>query len=319
MPTRRQFVRLFGIPSIWRLNGATSNDLCIDTLLAQNGLVLGVPSIRNFRVDVLVTLLGVPVFYGKGVGTAFAAIREASGADRKAVNLQFAGGAIPEKAHGLRYNGALEEVVTECNARVLCAAYFGFVTSSSDETYAQSRERILAGVSGSIRYVATEGVHKPGSAVCTKTAILLEDDHDRSLPELLLLMRERYRRADRTVEELPLKGHSVAPTFLYAVWSALQAEQKRSTTNFVHNAKEYSLYWEKASGRRDGAAPQDASAQASADDHFIGHITSRATPAVSTFRLWIDGQSVLPVRIEFQPRPFLKLILEADDDRSRER
>jgi hypothetical protein len=43
---------------------------------------------------------------------------------------------------------------------------------------------------------------------------------------------------------------------------------------------------------------------------LTGQIREAASGHASTFRLWVDDQSVLPLRIEFQPRSYLRISLE---------
>jgi hypothetical protein len=125
-------------------------------------------------------------------------------------------------------------------------------------------------------------------------------------------IRERFAEADRIVTELRTADSSAAPTFLWSVLAALRSGQSHSRRNYVHNAKEYELEWELAPDPRAGAAmaANCLTLHPARVTRFTGHTSSPSTRQVSTFRMWLDYQSYLPLRIEFQPRSYLRIILE---------
>ena len=286
--------------------GTAVSRLVVDTLLAESPLGLPDPAIRHYRVDVVVTLLGVPIFSRKAVGAAFATLREAVNGDRKIVALQFAGGANPERTHGLRYGGSVEEAIVERASSRTQAAYFGFVTHSKDENFEQARQRILDKAKPSGGYTAAQGVHTVGSARCEKTSVSLPDQH-RSLPELIQQIRENFYAADRISTELQTPGNTAVSTFLYSVLSAVRSPESHSQIGYVHNATEYRLDWERTNEQHTGATIT----------RFTGRILAASAHRLSTFRLWLDNQSDLPLRIEFQPRSYLRLSLECEPAETR--
>jgi hypothetical protein len=284
-----------------RARARLAGPLSVDRLLAQSELELPNPLVRAYRADVVVTLLGLPVFARKGVGTASAAVREATDGKRKLIALGFGGGANPQRTHGFKYDGSLEEVVLEDGPMVPQAAYFGFVTSSSNESYDQARQRVLARQKAADSFIAAEGVHTAGCARCEKSSVSLPGETAENLSELNRRIRARFCDADRAAVELHTSGGAAATTFLYSVLTALRSGQARSRLNYVHNAKEYRLEWERAADPHHGGATR-----------FTGHIVELATRQNSAFRLWLDDQSELPLRIEFQPRSYLRISLEYD-------
>jgi hypothetical protein len=275
--------------------------LCIDRLMAGAGLPLPEPVTRRYRADVVVTLLGVPIFSRKNVGSALAAIRETGEGSRKLVAIRFAGGANPQRTHGFKYDGSLEEAVLEDGNQAVQAAYFGFVTSSTNENYDQARQRIFAAQKPRDAFIAAEGQHLPGSARCEKSSISLPDGPAHDLAGLNEQIRARFADSDRAAAELHTPG--AAGTFLYSVHAAVRASEPRSSVNYVHNAKAYRLESERSPEAHNGSGTR-----------FTGKIHDLATRQVSTFRLWMDDPSGLPRRIEFQPRSYLRISLEYEPE-----
>ena len=276
--------------------------LCVDQLLAATGLPLPKPVLRQYRADVVVTLLGVPIFSRKNVGGAFAAIQESAEGSRKLVSIRFAGGANPQRTHGFKYDGSLEEVVLADGAVPVQAAYFGFVTSSTNENYDQARQRIFAAQKPRDAFTAAEGQHVAGSARCEKSSISLPDGSTRDLQGLGDEIRARFSDSERSRSELRTSGNAAA-TFLYAIRAAVRSREPRTAIEYVHNVKPYRLECERAVETHHGEGTR-----------FTGHIHDLTTRQVSTFRLWLDDPSGLPRRIEFQPRSYLRITLESETE-----
>jgi hypothetical protein len=179
MLTRRELCMIVGpilglVMATEKLRGTAASRLHIDSLLAESDLALPAPVVRAYRADVVIALLGVPIFARKDVGGAFAVVRKANEGDQKIIALQFAGGSNPERSHGFRYDGSMEEAVLERGSSRQ-AAYFGFVTSASNENYERARQRILSGSSSPRTFVAVEGVHSFGCARSEKSLITVPD------------------------------------------------------------------------------------------------------------------------------------------------
>jgi len=274
--------------------------LVVDNLLAESQFALPDSTTRNYRVDVVVTFLGVPIFSRRAVGKAFCTFREAVNGDHRVIALHFAGGSNPDRTHGFKYDGSMEEAIVEQGASRSQAAYFGFVTHSKDENFDQARQRILDKTIGG-GYTAAQGVHRAGCARCEKASVSLPDQH-RELAELIQQIRDRFPDSDRITTELHTPSSPAAPTFLYAILSALRSGQSRSEIGYVHNAKEYRLEWERSAEQSSGVSAT----------RFTGCVLSASAHRLTTFRLWLNNQSDLPMRIEFQPRSYLRLSLECE-------
>lgn len=306
MLTRRNLCRIFmGALFLARVPkpafSSIAPRLCVDQLLATTGLPLPDPLLRQYRADVVVTLLGVPMFSRKNVGGAVVALRESIDGTRKLVALRFAGGANPQRTHGFKYDGSLEEVILESGSAPAQAAYFGFVTSSTNENFDDARKRVLSDQKPHDAFIAAEGVHVPGSARCEKGSISLPGPA-RDLDELSEKIRASFPEAKRAVAELHIPGNA-STTFLYSVRAALRAREPRTSISYVHNAKPYRLECERASDPHRGASTR-----------ITGRIHDLTSHQVTTFRLWLDDPSSLPWRIEFQPRSYLRISLEHEPE-----
>ena len=134
----------------------------------------------------------------------------------------------------------------------------------------------------------------------------------RDLGELIRQVRSQFATTERTTRELCVPGSSAAGTFMYSVLVAVRSGKPHSAYAYVHNAQEYWLEFERTPDPRAGRAL----AAKGLTDHpesvtrFTAHVRERSVRRVSTFQLWLDNTSELPIRIEFQPRSYLRINLE---------
>jgi hypothetical protein len=293
-----------------RATAATDQRLRVDQLLADNSLTFSNTQTRTYRADVVVAVLGVPIFSRQAVGGAVAILREASQGDKTVTCLQFCGGANPQRTHGIRYSGCTEEVIQLLAAEPIQAAYFGFVTAppsnQAQESFEQARQRVLSANSHPAgAYVAVEGSHQPGTVQNNSATFPVTAPDWGEWPELIREVRSEFvtasRSASATHQEVRCEAGSVASTFLYAVLAASRANGKTSRPYF-HNAKPYRLDCEKTQDHHAGAKAT----------RLTGQIHDLTKGHTSTFRVWLEEGSDLPVRIEFSPRPYLRINLEMD-------
>lgn len=270
-------------------------------LHAESCLPFAVDRRRNYRADVVVTVLGLPIFSRQGVGSAFASVREASLDGRKIVSLQFAGGANPERTHGIQYFGSTEEVIQQNPGGAIAAECFGFVTArhNNQEGLEQARQRLVASGSNTAPLVtAVEERIEESKLKNASTTLSLNDFSFPDWQELPRRVRTVFQQSNAVIREAGFP--SDASTFLYAVLTAIQNPGKGSQ-KFIHNTKPFRLDFEKAPDGRFGGAVR-----------LTGQIHDLTKGHTSTFRLWLEEGSDLPVRIEFSPRPYLRISLEAD-------
>ena len=301
-----------------KLPGAVASTLKVDALLAQTPLGVATPQLRHYRADAVVTLLGLPIFSRRDVGAGFAALRETVEDQRRAIGLHLAGGSNPARTHGLHYHGSIEEVIVNHGGVSIEAAYFGFVTTSSDEKFEEARQKFLAPAK-TPTFVVAEGLHRVGQVRCEKGSVSVPDQAWPDLTGLIQEVRSRFVSADRSTHELQVPGNAAAATFLHAVLIAVRSGKASSELDYIHNAANFRLNLEKAPDPHTGAvfAANRLAAGPNSVSRFTGHVRELATHKVTTFRFWLDDQSELPLRIELQPRSYLRINLEFEPEEDR--
>jgi len=198
------------------------------------------------------------------------------------------------------------------------AAYFGFVTTSSDEKYEQARQRFLAPAK-TPTFVVVEGTHRAGYVRCDKGSVSVPYQAWQDFPRLIQEVRTRFFNADRSTRELHVPGNVAAATFLNSVLIAVRSGKDSSELDYVHNTANYRLNLDKAPDPHTAAvlAANRQTAHPNSVLRFTGHVRELATHKVTTFRFWLDDQSELPLRIELQPRSYLRINLEFEPEEER--
>ena len=269
---------------------------------------------RWYRADADVTLLGITIFSRGNVGGGFARIAETSAVPDPSIRLLFVSGSLPERAHGLNRMGYIEESVNLGERGR--AEYLGFMTASGEESLADAKKALHGPAGGEVVFVASRGQIDQTSAHSTV----------RHLP---LPSSARWTDAPRlreTVEtELARPGvgegyaglsHDQHPgTFLYTVLNMVRSPARVTDASFVHNGKLFRLHAVKRPDTRAGAQFAAARLISTPSDaiEMAGLIRNAKTGAETAFRVWFDRTSPnsLPLRFEFQPRSYLKLVFEA--------
>jgi hypothetical protein len=119
-------------------------------------------SYRHYDACAHVTVFGIPVFSRCGVGGGFASI--ARDPDQSVV-LQFVSGSSPDRAHGLNRMCLIQEVVREQDAGVQ-SSYFGFMTSSGEESISQAKTALEDAKRGKqVPFTVAQG-SASGSSMC---------------------------------------------------------------------------------------------------------------------------------------------------------
>jgi hypothetical protein len=231
-----------------------------------------------------------------GSAAAMAEQREENDS-RGTVTLRFAGGSDRKRAHGIVYAGSLEESISQLRSALCEANYFGFVTASSSEKSDAQQFAEMKSRTGCV-FVAVEGKHELGAAHCKRASVSLPNASWSDLDGLCGQVRTLFpaQEAKNTGISYP---DAVPATFLYTAYSAIRSPQSRVTLPYVHNGHLYRLETEKSTDAR-GLV------------RLNGKIHDLSKKSTSPFRLWLEPGSDLPVRIEFQPRSCLRLILEKE-------
>jgi hypothetical protein len=254
----------------------------------------------------VILLLGIPIYRRAGVGSGQVSVEETGEGAQARRTLFFAAGSDPKRALGMARLGWMREVSHGGDPGPVETEYFGVLTSSPEESLESARKAVAAPPGGLSRFAAVNGRHTAGRSRSALTHFEFDSGapwSDRSLIE----KSHSAFTADTVWRETswPDSPGQPPPTFLFCLERLLQQRAKGSGT-YVYNEQEYLLDL--------GAARQEGP-----PDRLLaikGAIRNRRTGKRTAFRVWLANtpNSVIPVRIEFQPRSFLRLSFEALDD-----
>jgi hypothetical protein len=259
---------------------------------------------RTYRADAVILFLGISIYRRAAVGGGRASFEETGEGASLRRTLFFAGGSDPKQAHGLRRLGWIQEVVLGPASTPSEATYFGVLTSSPEESLEHARKSVAAPPSGLSVFSAVSGRNTAGHS---RSAVTHFDYADSAIWSDRGLIEHAQSTFDAKVEwretSWPNSPNQAPPTFLFQLATLLKQRARHAEGRYVYNEQEYRLELE---------APQ------------TGHERDRLLPVRGIthnlrtghevpFRLWLENtaDSIVPVRIEFQPRSFLRLTFEA--------
>jgi len=299
--TRRDLLRL-ALPALLSARAATASATIrsLDVDRIANQTAAGTPTIRvrRYKVRAVVTLFSIPLISQDGVGAACLTAEDLVAGSSRTTAIQFACGSWPERINGFNRFGMTQEVVLEEDGAVAESAYLCFMTSSPEATSDQAW-RAFADPTRTMKLSVARGVarrthyqwaleHTPAPAGST-----WQDS-----PQLMETLRhESPGPPEFAASETAERAY---PTFLHAVRGAMAGGRPTAQCTFMHNAKLFDL--------RSTISP------AGGMTLLTGHITERGSRSPSEFRVWFapSDPASLPARIEFRPRPFLRLVFEQD-------
>ena len=287
MRTRRLFLLL---PSLLLRRGSAAAPPRSPLDEAPRGSSLRRAAAR-YRVDATILLLGLPVYSRAGVGGGYASAEEFE----TGLSLQFAAGSDPARARGLNRLGFLHELRAAGGVR-----YFGFMTSSGEESFAEARRALEEPGAAETGYVAISGQAGGGfarSRVCRFLfpARLGWADWDRLLPAVCAAFAASAEAVPETSRPCPSRA---GESFLSALYRVIEAGPGQMEVPFVYGARDLVLRAVTASEPEAGLLRLEGKTLAGAK-------------TLSSFRLWFQPSGAIPQRIELQPRSFLRLTLHA--------
>lgn len=262
------------------------------------------PTSRTYRADAVILLLGIPIYRRAGVGGGQASFEETGEGASLRRTFFFAGGSEPKRALGLRRVGWMQEVVLGPASAPSEAAYFGVLTASPEESLEHARKSVAASPSGASAFSAVNGRNTVGHSRSAITHFEYSDGALWSDRGLIEKARSTFDgKVDWRETAWPDSPNQAPPTFLLQLAALLKQRVRRAQGRYVYNEQEYLVQLEtpQTSRDREGLVPVRGMTR----NLHTGHETP--------FRLWLeDGDnSVVPVRIEFQPRSFLRLTFES--------
>jgi hypothetical protein len=319
--SRRELFRLIGccLACEVRSNGAGPESLEVEPALEvdrlwERGRAEKITE-RAFRVDATVLLLSVPILRRNGVGDARVALRQAPAAEengfRNRLALEFAASSDPAHAHGLDRMGWIREVVLERDGAVQRAGVLGIMSDSPEQTVEEARTA-LRNYPSVERLIAIDSSFSGGGGECRTRSRVIRFQAPRGNwtrgEGLTDLARQSFQSNPAAWKEKQWPGERGGPsTFLYALKRSLEPGGARAT-EYIWNQNRYALRIQRepdANARHEFSAPVDR-----VRGEFE-NLTQNLRPV--RFQIWVDRESPvpMPLRIEFQPRPFLRLTLEA--------
>jgi len=268
---------------------------------------------RYYRADANIMLFGITIFSRSDVGGGFARIVETNG-PAGGVRLLFVSGSRPDRAHGLNRMGYIEETIGE--GRAARAEYLGFMTASGEESLADAKKALHGPAAGQVEFVASRGEIDDTSARSTVRHMPLPSSARwTDAPRLLETVQEDLSKPGGGFAQADLSRGDRPGTFLYTVLSMVRSTARANDGSFVHNGKLFRLHAVKRPDAKAGAQFTQAHLIASPNNavELSGLIRNAKTGVETTFRVWFDRTSPnsLPLRFEFQPKSYLKLVFEA--------
>ena len=291
MTSRRQFWQFFTGALVFGRHFLHATDRTPLTWSVQPEVNSGYQ--RSYRADAQVMLLGVTVLHRANVGDGSAAWRESVSDDGSVVQLlEFAGRSAPERAAGLNRFGFIQEL-----SRSGEAIYFGVMTSSPEESAAEARQA-LHSTSKDAWYSAIDGRTSDDGVETTRarfTAPARTSPQERQ--GLIDRARQELAKAPKTTGVLS----GARNPFLHALANLL-SDPQTNATQYLYNGRLYHLAVERS---RDPKMPGVI--------RLSGSLRRVEGGKTTEFRLWIEEGVAhpLPLRIEYQPKSYLKLTFEA--------
>jgi hypothetical protein len=265
---------------------------------------------RRYRADAQILVLSVPILRRSGVGGASVVWREWQEPGALNRQLEFSGYSSPERAAGLNRLGLIRE--TSRGERE--SSYFGVMTASPEESAEEAHKALQSSATEAI-YTAIHGRIAGGHV---ETATALFKGPARLSPER---RNELFARAEQALSGAPNKppefhvNGAIPALFLHALADALRAPAPAQAP-YVYNGRLYRLWVRRAADPRATAYfRQRGIIRPGAEvARVAGKVRREAGGKETEFRLWIEDGAAQPVplRIDFQPKAYLRLVFEAE-------
>jgi hypothetical protein len=178
------------------------------------------------------------------------------------------------------------------------------LTSSPEESLEHARKSVATPPSGLSVFSAVRGRNTAGHS---RSAITHFDYAASAIWSDRGLIERAQSTFDANVDwretSWPNSPNQAPPTFLFQLATLLRQRAPRSEGRYVYDEQEYLLELEVPQTGREGERLLPVR----------GMIRNLRTGHEVPFRLWLEdaADSIVPVRIEFQPRSFLRLTFEA--------
>jgi len=265
---------------------------------------------RRYRVDAQVLLFSLPLLRRSGVGAGTVAWRESSGDDGTTRVLEFAAYSLPGRAAGLNRLGFIQERIRLAGAGMAEAIYFGLMTASAEENADEAR-KALHPTASQVAYTAVDARIESRSME-TATAHFtapsaLSANHRTQLEQMA---RQALAAAPR--ESVGLDGET-PPPFLQAMAELLR-QPKGGEGRYIYNGRLYRLWLRRTPDAKAGERFRASGLASGPVIAVTGALQRVAGGKPIDFRLWVEESAAhpVPLRIEYQPKSYLRLAFEAE-------
>jgi hypothetical protein len=270
---------------------------------------------RRYRANAQVLLLSLPLLHRDDVGSGKVLWRESTLTGGASIRLlEFTGFSRPDRAAGLNRLGFLREISRMAGDTVTESLYLGVMTASPEESVEDARQA-LHSHSSDVPYTAIDGragrdEAQAVTAHFTAPAGWSIDNQgellERAQRALAAVRRDRPETHVKSVGE---------PPFLHAL-AGLMCQPTRNVTSYSYAGQPYRL-WLSQSPDPQATAHFRARGLLSADAcavRAVGKVERENGGADKHFRLWFQqgAPRPLPLRIEYQPKSYLRLVFEAE-------
>jgi hypothetical protein len=252
----------------------------------------------------VILLLGITIYRRLGVGGGQASLQETGEGESLRRTLFFAAGSDPKRAHGLSRLGWIREDVVGPASAPGESAYFGVLTASPEESLEHARKSVATGPSGRSTFSAVSGRNTVGHSRSAITHFEYASGAIWSDRGLIDQAQSAFQaKIDWRETTWPNSPKQAPPTFLLQLATLLKQKTRHATGRYVYNEQEYLLDLEAPQAGRDREGLRV----------IRGMIRNLSTRHETLFRVWLEdaSDSIVPVRIEFQARSFLRLTFEA--------
>jgi len=260
---------------------------------------------RRYRADAHILVLGLPLLRRTDVGGGSVVWREFVGGPATQL-LEFTGFSDPQRAAGLNRMGFIREIARPNAAG---SVYFGLMTSSPEESAEEARkalhtvakEQVYSAIKGRI----TRGVSETAAAHFTVAGSGVAST------ELV----ERAKLALQTAEKVTNPNAvSACGSFLQTL-AGMLTRPDRTEGQYNYSGRGYVLRLSRAPDAKatEYFRERRLLADAAQAIRISGRLRRQAGGKETEFRVWIaeGAERPLPLRIEYQPKSYLRLVFEA--------
>jgi len=262
--------------------------------------------LRHYRADAAILLFGITIYRRSGVGGGQASFEQSgAGADLRQTFF-FAAGSDPKRARGLSRLGWIREVVRGPANKPTEVDYFGVLTASPEETLEHARKAVTEPQAARSLYSSVSGHHTAGHSRSALVHFEFQADSNWSDQRLVTAAQSQFQPDSAWREtSWPNAADRAPATFLYEFAALLRQRVPHATGQYIYNEQRYDLDLD-ANWPRAGA-PADRLVQ------VRGRLRNQHMRRQTSFLFWVDdaSHSIVPVRIQYQPRSFLRLTFEA--------